>query len=84
MARKPLNTPSPIEPDAVPVITGGTILWFVAFGVLMLLRDRLEAHHAGWWLWVCLAGGLLGLLGTWVARRRRAALRQAALRRGGR
>lgn len=62
------------------VVGWGTMIWFVAFLVMLPLRGRLE--HAGHpdWFWTSLAGWTLGLLGIAVARAQRAA-RQAAERR---
>jgi hypothetical protein len=52
----------------------GTVLWFAAFCVLMVLllvRGRVaEAGHSQW-RWVTLAGWLLGLTGMYLAQRQR-------------
>nr|WP_268244334.1 DUF2530 domain-containing protein [Pilimelia terevasa] len=52
-----------LDPPMVPVAVAG----LVAFGgtglTLLLFRDWLEAHGHGDWLWICLAGFLLGLPG---------------------
>jgi Mg2+ and Co2+ transporter CorA len=63
--------------DGVLPVTVGTALWGVAFLVLLPLHGRLSDSGRGWWLWVCLAGFGLGLLGTWWVRRRREAYRRA-------
>lgn len=71
--------PEPPQADGVlpvTVITGG---WLVAFLVLLPLRSRLEAHGTGWWLWTCLAGFGLGVLGRWFLVRRRDAYRRAGV-----
>jgi hypothetical protein len=50
----------------VPFAAGGMAAWGVAGLVLLLLRDRLaDAGHTNW-LWICLAGFLLGLPGLAV------------------
>ncbi|MEZ5115934.1 MAG: DUF2530 domain-containing protein [Candidatus Nanopelagicales bacterium] len=75
--------PSDIEPldvDGVGAIAVGTVLWSVAFVVLLVLRDRLAEAGTEWWLWVCAAGALLGLPGLWIVTRRRAAYRRAGRR----
>lgn len=42
----------------------GTGLWLVALVVLAFAFHRdLTRHHAGWWLWTCLAGIVMGLYG---------------------
>ncbi|MBV9143410.1 MAG: DUF2530 domain-containing protein [Pseudonocardiales bacterium] len=43
--------------DPRPVIGVGTFLWFAAAGVLLL------AGEPPVWVWACLTGGLLGLVG---------------------
>lgn len=62
--------------DGVAAITAGTILWAVAFVVLLLAGVRFGDPN-GWWLQVCLTGAGLGLLGVVYTRRRRAAYRAA-------
>jgi hypothetical protein len=56
----------------------GTALWAVALLGTLLLHDRLADHGRGDWVWVCLAGAALGLLGTWHVRRRRDALARSS------
>jgi hypothetical protein len=60
-----------------PVLAVGTALWFVAYCVLLVLR---YAHHTptGIWLPTCLAGGILGVIGTGVMYWQRAAARRGA------
>ncbi|HSV65183.1 MAG TPA: DUF2530 domain-containing protein [Mycobacteriales bacterium] len=64
--------PEPLEVNAVTVVVVGTVLWFIAFCVLvvlLLVRGRAaEAAHAQW-LWTTLAGWLLGLLGIYLSAR---------------
>lgn len=59
----------------VPFAVGGTAAWAVAGLVLLFWRDWLAEHGHTDWLWICLAGFLLGLLGVAVM------LRHDALRR---
>jgi hypothetical protein len=66
--------PPPIEANEVAITTGGTILWLVAFVVLLPFHHTLSAHHATWWLWTCLCGAALGGYGIHYTRARRAAL----------
>ncbi|HEY1572188.1 MAG TPA: DUF2530 domain-containing protein [Pseudonocardiaceae bacterium] len=51
--------------DLRPVLAIGTSLWFVAYCVLLVAR---YGYHAttGIWLPTCLAGWILGLIGTGV------------------
>jgi hypothetical protein len=64
--------------DAVLPVTVGTVAWAVALVVLLLLRDRLRAAGDGWWIWVCVTGLALGVLGSAWVRRRRATHRRSA------
>ena len=65
------------QTDAVVPVTVGTVVWGVALVVTFSLRDRLQAHGAGWWVWTCAVGFGLGLFGCWWVRRRRARLEAA-------
>ncbi len=71
--------PDPPQADGVVPVTVLTIGWLVAFLVLLPLRSRLAAHGAEWWVWACLVGFLLGLLGRWFVVRRRDAYRRAGV-----
>lgn len=57
-----------VQPPAVRMNTGrvvaaGTALFFVAFVVLLPFYGWLGDHHDRSWLWTCLAGWVLGLIG---------------------
>ncbi|TQS43232.1 DUF2530 domain-containing protein [Cryptosporangium phraense] len=80
MARRPSRpTPQPLDVDAVSVVTIGTVLWGVGSLVLATVaRGWLERHDDTWWIWTCVAGFLLGLVGTWFVRHRRSRLARAA------
>lgn len=62
------------EPPALPPVTTGiwhvaipvTIIWFAALVVLLFFIPDLQANDAMIWLWSCLAGFVLGLLGLSV------------------
>lgn len=58
----------------------GTVAWAVAFLVLVLRRDALAESGHEWWLWTCLAGVGLGLLGLEYCRKRRDRLADERLR----
>jgi hypothetical protein len=64
----------PVDTDGVRSVTIGTIVWGVALVVLLPMRGRLDEAGNGWWLWTCLAGAGLGLLGIEYTRRRRDAI----------
>ena len=62
----------PLDEDGVTAAKVGTILFAVAGLVCWWQLPRLEAAGDAWWLWVCVAGVVLGALGwAWNARRRR-------------
>ena len=61
----------PLDVDGTRTVLVGTLLWAAAFCVLLPFWDRLEAQGRLWWLWTCLVGVGLGLLG-WEHCRRRA------------
>jgi hypothetical protein len=65
--------PPPLETDDVRIVAGGTVLWAVAFVVLLALRLTDHEIHA-WWIEMCAAGALLGLVGVRYCVRRRNAL----------
>ncbi|KNB51523.1 membrane protein [Streptomyces caatingaensis] len=60
----------------VATITGGTIVWFVLFVIQLPFYGTLRDGGHLWWLWTCLAGGGLGLVGVWYVRRRDAAIKR--------
>ncbi|WP_245604484.1 DUF2530 domain-containing protein [Nocardioides aequoreus] len=61
----------PLDLDGVRTMQVGTALWAVALLLLLPFRGELEARDATWWLWVCVAGFGLGLVGWDHCRRLR-------------
>ncbi|MEV2244574.1 DUF2530 domain-containing protein [Streptomyces sp. NPDC049970] len=76
------EAPEPLEGPVVSTVVGGTILWFVLFLVQVPFYGWFDDRGHAWWIWVCLAGAGLGLIGIWYVRGRDAALRRAAARAG--
>jgi hypothetical protein len=66
----------PLDVDGVSSVAVGTGLWVIGFFALLPFRARLAAHDADWWLWVCVAGACLGLVGLAYCLRRRNRLRR--------
>ncbi|MGH8840951.1 MAG: DUF2530 domain-containing protein [Jiangellaceae bacterium] len=69
----------PFDVDGVRTVAVGTVLWAAAFVILALNRGSLDEQGLGWWLWTCLSGVGLGLLGLEYTRKRRDAIAQALL-----
>lgn len=67
----------PLDVDGVRTLEVGTALWLVAFVALLPFYKSLQDDGRLWWLWTCLAGFGLGLIGLEYCRRRRAARRRA-------
>lgn len=66
---------SPLEHDGLVPIAMLTAAWAIAAVVLFVLRADLANTDQTWWIWTCVAGFGLGLLGYTFSRRRRDALR---------
>jgi hypothetical protein len=66
----------PLDVDGVRTVQVGTALWGLAFLLLLPFTSRLREDGHLWWLWTCIAGFGLGLVGWDHCRRRRNA-RQA-------
>jgi hypothetical protein len=75
LLREPVD---PLDVDGVGIITAGTILWAVAFLVLLPFSPRLVDTGHGWWLGMCATGALLGCYGIRYSRRRRDRVRSGA------
>lgn len=75
-----LRTPPPLPArwvDMRPVLAVGTGLWFVAYCVLLVARYGYGTPTGGW-LATCLAGWILGVIGTGVMYWQRAAARRGS------
>lgn len=73
----PEATVKPLDPPMTPLALGGMVVWAVA-GVVLWIAN---APHS--WVWICVAGFLLGFPGWAFMRghdRRRAARLEAARR----
>ncbi len=73
------EAPPPLEGNVVATVVGGTVIWFTLFLVQLPFYGWFADHDRTWWLWTCLAGGVLGLYGIWYVRRREATLRRTRL-----
>lgn len=61
----------PLDVDGVRTVQIGTALWGLAFLLLLPFTSRLREDGHLWWLWTCIAGFGLGLVGWDHCRRRR-------------
>ena len=55
---------APVEPldvDGVRTLAVGTVLWAIAFLMLVPFSGRLREDGHLWWMWTCVAGFGLGL-----------------------
>ena len=71
--RKSPHDVAPVQPldvSGVRTVVVGTALFVVAGIVLLFFRDWLEETGREWWLWTCVAGFGLGVLGYDYCRRR--------------
>ncbi len=66
-----LVTPPAAQINARRIVMIGTALWFVAFVVLLPFWTWLGRHDHRVWLWTCLAGWVLGLVGLAIMMRHR-------------
>ena len=57
--------------NARRIVAIGTLLWFVAFVALLPFYGWLGDHGHRIWLWTCLAGWILGLIGSAIMMRHR-------------
>jgi|GEM_PF-1103130 hypothetical protein len=64
----------PMQINEAKVIWIGIGLWAAAFLILLPFRKTLIADGHGWWLYTCLAGAGLGMLGLPMVGRRKAVM----------
>jgi hypothetical protein len=70
----------PLDVDGTRTVAVGAGLWLVAFVLLLPFHAQLRAAEREWWLWTCLAGFALGVLGWAYCRRRRNRRRRSLAR----
>lgn len=62
---------APLDVDGLNVVVIGLVLFAVATGICLLWHETLVARGDGWWLWVCVTGFGLGLVGLGYSTLRR-------------
>jgi hypothetical protein len=55
--------PAPVKTDDRKAVLVGIVLWIIALAVLLVFLTPLTAAGQGWWLWACVAGLALGVVG---------------------
>ncbi len=63
--------PEPVKTDDRKAVLIGLGLWLLALAVLLVFLGPLLASGNGWWLWTCLIGFGLGLVGLIYTNHRR-------------
>lgn len=61
----------PLDVDGTRTVAVGSGLFLLTFVLLLPFYDRLESAGKTWWLWTCLAGFGLGVIGWAYCRHRR-------------
>ncbi|AXE39546.1 DUF2530 domain-containing protein [Acidipropionibacterium virtanenii] len=64
-------TVPPLDEDGLTGAIIGTAAFLVAFVACWIKLDALRAAGYGDWLWICLTGAVLGIVGVLYIRRRR-------------
>jgi hypothetical protein len=65
----------PLDVTGTRTVTVGVVAWALAFFALLPFYGTLRDDGNGWWLWTCVAGFGLGLLGRAYCKRREQRLR---------
>jgi uncharacterized protein DUF2530 len=71
----------PLDVDGVRTVAIGSVIWIVAFLAMLPFIGTLRDHDKLSWLWICIAGFGLGLIGLEYCRRRRRLLNEEPDRR---
>ncbi len=77
---EPVAVIEPLDVDGVHTVAAGSALWLVALLALLPFVQTLRESGRLSWLWICLVGFGLGLVGIEYCRRRRRAIRAAPAR----
>lgn len=70
----------PLDVTGVRTIAVGALIWLLGAIALAPFYSTLQEDDRGWWLWTCVAGFGLGLIGIEYCRRRRRHLAQRPAR----
>ena len=67
----------PLDVDGVRTVGIGSAFWIIGFVALLPFYGRLAENGHAWWVWTCMAGAGLGLVGLEYCRRQRHSRMQA-------
>ena len=56
--------PAPVTTDDRKAFLAGIALWIVGLAVFVVLLPVLTSTATTWWLWTCVAGLAIGLIGV--------------------
>ncbi len=65
------EAPQPMQVDSGRIVLIGTGLWLIALIALLPFWDWLGRHDHRIWLWTCVAGVVLGVIGSLLVRKHR-------------
>lgn len=71
MPERVLVTPPAVQINTRRIVWIGTAIWFAGFAALLPFYGWLGRHDHRIWLWTCLAGWVLGLIGSTLMLRHR-------------
>jgi len=71
--KRVLVQPPAVRINTQRIISIGTAIFFVGFLALLPFYGWLGRHDHRVWLWTCLAGAILGLIGYSIMRKHRGA-----------
>lgn len=77
------EAPEPLEGPVTGTVVTGIAVWSVLFLAQLPFYGWYEDHGHTWFIWTCLAGAGLGLIGLWYVRARERAMRRSAERDAG-
>ncbi|MDK1472528.1 DUF2530 domain-containing protein [Streptomyces sp. 549] len=72
------EAPEPLEGNIFATVAGLTAAWFVLFLVQLPFYGWYADRGHDWFIWTCLAGAGLGLIGLWYVRARETSIRRSA------
>jgi hypothetical protein len=59
--------PAPVQTDDRKAFFAGTALWVLGLVAVLVFLPALSAADHAWWLWTCVAGLAIGLIGIFYS-----------------